>query len=255
MLDRVYSLINCSVRLTASQYFCEDNFEGGGWALVRRVRQGTTWHPATDNLQGTAVYGSAGTSTSDSTFSLPFASLITSSETLFLLANGMEQGRAVVCCMHEDFFGCHKTFLFLAIAGDRSMWLIAPYSSISNGGQAYDGLARPVLKSSASSSPSMLQLRIFFWFNCFYHSIFINIVIYFLLELFSYHLESVNFFDSLSVSNALIFGVLQSVLLCLFHVSITLLALHVVNYSSVCGITFFIIHWFRDSLTSLVHAQ
>ncbi len=96
MLDRVYSLINCSVRLTASQYFCEDIFEGGGWALVRRVRQGTRWHPATDDLRGTDVYGSAGTSTSDSTFSLPFASLITSSETLFLLANGMRRAAGMV---------------------------------------------------------------------------------------------------------------------------------------------------------------
>jgi hypothetical protein len=74
---------------TASQYVCENNFEGGGWALVRRVRQGTTWHPATDNLQGIDIYGTSGSSTSDSTFSLPFAYLITSSETLFLLANGM----------------------------------------------------------------------------------------------------------------------------------------------------------------------
>ncbi len=246
MLDRVYSLINCSVRLTASQYFCEDNFEGGGWALVRRVRQGTTWHPATDNLQGTDVYGSSGTSTSDSTFSLPFASLITSSETLFLLANGMEQEKAVVClcCMLEDFFGCHKKFLFLAIAGDRSMWLIAPYSSISNGGQAYNGLARPVLKSSASSTPSTLD-GIFSSDSFFYWSYFPIIS------------RVLICFDSLSVSSALIFGVLQSkqILLCLFHVSITLLASRVVKYRSVCGITFFIIHWFRDSLASLVSAQ
>ncbi len=42
--------------------------------------------------------------------------------------------------------------------GDFSHWLIAPYSSISNGGNAYDGLPRPVLKSSASSSPCMLLL-------------------------------------------------------------------------------------------------
>lgn len=27
------------------------------WKLVRSVPQGTTWHPATDGLQGTDVYG------------------------------------------------------------------------------------------------------------------------------------------------------------------------------------------------------
>ncbi len=99
MLDRMYHPNDCSVRLTASQYVCEDNFEGGGWALVRRVRQGTTWHPATDNLRGTDVYGTASTSTSDSTFSLPFASLITSSETLILLANGMDQEKQPFVCV------------------------------------------------------------------------------------------------------------------------------------------------------------
>ena len=76
-------------RFTASQYFCEDIFEGGGWALVRRVRQGTTWQPATDALTGTSVYGTyAASISSDSTFSVPFASLITSQETLFLFATG-----------------------------------------------------------------------------------------------------------------------------------------------------------------------
>eukprot|EP00301_Raphidiophrys_heterophryoidea_P009069 c13388_g1_i1.p1 GENE.c13388_g1_i1~~c13388_g1_i1.p1 ORF type:complete len:1190 (+),score=265.94 c13388_g1_i1:32-3601(+) len=30
---------------------------GGGWQLVRRVQRGYNWHPATDNLEGTAVYG------------------------------------------------------------------------------------------------------------------------------------------------------------------------------------------------------
>ncbi len=74
--------------LDVAQYFCENSFEGGGWALVRRVKQGSTWHPATDNLAGTDTYGTPGTSTSDSTFSLPFASLITSDQTQFLFASG-----------------------------------------------------------------------------------------------------------------------------------------------------------------------
>ena len=30
------------------------NKDGGGWKLVRRVKLGTSWHPATDHLSGTA---------------------------------------------------------------------------------------------------------------------------------------------------------------------------------------------------------
>ena len=30
---------------------------GGGWTRVRHVPSGNTWHPATDRLAGTAVYG------------------------------------------------------------------------------------------------------------------------------------------------------------------------------------------------------
>jgi hypothetical protein len=71
------------------QYSCEDKFEGGGWALVRRVKAGSTWHPATDNVTGIDVYGTPGSSTSDLTFSLPFLSLITSNQTQFLFATGM----------------------------------------------------------------------------------------------------------------------------------------------------------------------
>jgi hypothetical protein len=74
--------------LIAVQYFCEDKFEGGGWALVRRVKVGSTWHPATDNLAGIDIYGTPGSSTSDLTFSLPFLSLITSNQTQFLFATG-----------------------------------------------------------------------------------------------------------------------------------------------------------------------
>ena len=46
---------------------------GGGWTLVRRVQAGNSWHPATDDLSGTAVYGSVGSSTGASTFSIGFA--------------------------------------------------------------------------------------------------------------------------------------------------------------------------------------
>ncbi len=84
----LYPRFDFFLSISALQYECESKFEGGGWALVRRVKQGSTWHPATDNLAGTEYYGTAGSSTSDSTFSLPFASLITSDQTQFLFASG-----------------------------------------------------------------------------------------------------------------------------------------------------------------------
>jgi hypothetical protein len=70
-LSRVASLeLTHSFAVSAPKYFCEDSFQGGGWVLVRRVKQGSTWHQSTDNLQGTSVYGTYGTPTSDLTFSI-----------------------------------------------------------------------------------------------------------------------------------------------------------------------------------------
>jgi hypothetical protein len=78
---------------TAIPIFCESVFEGGSWALVRRVKQGSTWHPATDDLKGTDVYGTYGTATSDATFSIAFASWITpATEILFIT------GKSVLSC-------------------------------------------------------------------------------------------------------------------------------------------------------------
>jgi hypothetical protein len=62
-------------RAVAPKYYCEDSFQGGGWALVRRVKQGATWHPANDDLRGTEVYGTYGTPNSDSTFSIAWQGL------------------------------------------------------------------------------------------------------------------------------------------------------------------------------------
>jgi hypothetical protein len=76
-------------------YTCEANIEGGGWALVRRVKQGTTWHPATDNLAGTqAHYGTYGSDTSDATFGVVYSSFVTSS-TEFLFATGINDSSYV----------------------------------------------------------------------------------------------------------------------------------------------------------------
>ncbi len=70
--------------LSAQTNICEDYFEGGSWLLVRRVKQGNVWHPATDNLGGTAVYGVYGPATSDVTFSIAWSTLAIGPERLFM---------------------------------------------------------------------------------------------------------------------------------------------------------------------------
>jgi hypothetical protein len=71
----------------AVTYLCDAAFEGGGWVLVRRMRQGARWHPATDDLKGLDVYGAYGTPTSDATFSVAYGSWLTQS-TEFFFATG-----------------------------------------------------------------------------------------------------------------------------------------------------------------------
>ena len=64
---------------------------GTGWELVRRVKPGTAWHPATDRLKGTEVYGTlpySNAQTADATFSISFSD---TSFTHFLFATGDEQ--------------------------------------------------------------------------------------------------------------------------------------------------------------------
>jgi hypothetical protein len=68
--------------------YCEGSFEGGGWALVRRVKAGNIWFEADDDLKGTSVYGTYGTATSDSSFSMAFADWLTP-QTEVLVATGM----------------------------------------------------------------------------------------------------------------------------------------------------------------------
>ena len=47
---------------------------GDGWKLVRRVQAGPTWHPATDQLRGTAAYGTfVNDPQAAATFSVAFA--------------------------------------------------------------------------------------------------------------------------------------------------------------------------------------
>ena len=42
------------------------------WKLVRHVPQGNTWHPSTDNLKGTDVYGTPSGPLSDQAWSVNF---------------------------------------------------------------------------------------------------------------------------------------------------------------------------------------
>ncbi len=75
-----------SLITTAPKYYCEDSFQGGGWLLVRRVQQGSTWHEASDRLQGTDVYGSYGTPVSETSFSIRWQGL----GTTLLVTTGLQ---------------------------------------------------------------------------------------------------------------------------------------------------------------------
>jgi hypothetical protein len=71
------------------KFYCDNVLDGGGWVLVRRVRQGSVWHPTTDNLAGTEpAYGTYGGPTFDATFGRPYSSWIQSS-TEFLFTTGL----------------------------------------------------------------------------------------------------------------------------------------------------------------------
>jgi len=95
--------------------------DGGGWRLVRRVKQGTTWHPATDSLAGTETYGTYTSDyTADETFSVPFG----------------------------DF----DEFLFAS--GDDQLWLITDKNAVGGilTGEYYSDVARNIKKSSTSET-------------------------------------------------------------------------------------------------------
>jgi hypothetical protein len=67
---------------------CNNDFEGGGWALVRRVKKGSVWYAANDNLRGTASYGLQNSVINDdSTFSIPYSTIVWD-ETEFLFMMG-----------------------------------------------------------------------------------------------------------------------------------------------------------------------
>ena len=93
-----------------------------GWRLVRRVKAGIQWHPSTDTLAGTDVYGvmpSVDPQTADATFSISFSG--------------------------ESF--TH----FLFATGDEQVWLYCTKEAVLDG--HYSNGPRPILKSSDSLTP------------------------------------------------------------------------------------------------------
>ena len=75
--------------------------DADGWRLVRRVRAGYTWHPATDLLVGTDVYGIPSSPTADETFSVEFGDFdqflfATGDGTKWLIAD-KEEASACLC--------------------------------------------------------------------------------------------------------------------------------------------------------------
>ena len=104
---------------TVSLWSFSNPLIGGNWILVRHVPAGNTWHPATDGLAGTSVYGSYKANlTASNAFSIQFSTLI------------------------------FNEFLFAT--GDMQIWLRAPTSSVYG---TYSGTQRQITCSSQSSTP------------------------------------------------------------------------------------------------------
>ena len=70
-------MIDSLMPLFALALICNNAFEGGGWALVRRVKAGNVWYAATDNLLMGAQYGiTADKPTAESSYSIAVPSWI-----------------------------------------------------------------------------------------------------------------------------------------------------------------------------------
>ena len=97
------------------------------WKLVRRQPPSDRWHAATDNLAGTAVYGTYH----------PSDAVAASFSIKFDASSGL---------------GCDQ---FLFMSGDRAKWLVATNTSVAG---AYPPNApRPVERSSANKFPHMVR--------------------------------------------------------------------------------------------------
>jgi hypothetical protein len=82
-----------------SNYQCENDQDDGGWLLVRRVKAGVSWHPATDDLKGLDVYGTYGSVSSKATFSIAYSMWLNqSSELLFMT------GFSITCILEATIY-------------------------------------------------------------------------------------------------------------------------------------------------------
>ena len=100
----------------------QPNIDGGGWELVRRVKAGSTWHPAPDQLRGTDDYGTfINDGTADTTFAIPF--------------------------------NIDHVQEFLFITGDQTQWLVATMDSVINNNTWYSNEQRDIKISSTSPTP------------------------------------------------------------------------------------------------------
>jgi hypothetical protein len=147
---------------------------------VRRVAQGAVWHPAKDGLAGTEPeYGDYSHPTSDSTFNVRYSQFL-KDKTEFLFSTGewclwfswelinffSSISSFDWLALYFYFFETLIRFLIslshispkfstLALAGDKSSWLITTYDQITNGGKPIDKTnPRSVTKSSSSSAKS-----------------------------------------------------------------------------------------------------
>jgi hypothetical protein len=105
---------------TQSAQASSPNIDGGGWILVRHVPAGATWHPATDLLVGTSVYGDSSQGPkSSAAWSINFEDM--------------------------DF----DQFLFAT--GDETKWLIADKDQVT--GSFYSNESRHIARSSLTDQP------------------------------------------------------------------------------------------------------
>ena len=99
---------------------CANVFDGG-WVRVRHVPSGNYWHPATDFLAGTDVYGDQNDDTN--AWSVGFENTVPGWDSL------------------------------LFATGDCVKWLAATNDAVSNNGEGYSNALRQILASSLNGEP------------------------------------------------------------------------------------------------------
>ncbi len=128
---------------------CLSDFQGGSWALVRRTPGTLFWHQANDNLAGTAVYGTYGTETSTTMFSIAWSTW-SFTEMLFMTGKAsLHWVFAFYCMVH--LHGPISCFVFL---GDRTNWMIINKDQLPVGNEQRQ---KTILKSSLFPNSTCTQ--------------------------------------------------------------------------------------------------